>query len=316
MTAIRLLPALALTAALALAFKAGDFATGSWAAFSDAHAAADAAAKQDSVPTSDAVPEAQAKPEGSAGAAPEPVALAAAAPPPAPAAADASSQGEADVLRSLAARRETLAKREQELAVREQMLAAAERRVEERVAELKAIEARINTALGQREAAHQEQIDALVKMYESMKPGDAAKIFEKMDTQILIAVTSKMKPVKLGSVLALMDPGRAQDLTVLLANRLNPERILGPAAASSATAPAAEPPAPASPAAVPAPQASAAPPAPASSAAPVLQPDVLPQPTAVAPAPTPAPAGPDALPAASPATAPAPASVPAPAPKS
>jgi flagellar motility protein MotE (MotC chaperone) len=304
MTAMRLLPALALTAGVALAFKISGLASAPWGTIFDAHAAAEAAAPTPAADDAHAEAPAGAPADGQAGAEPaaapapaaaDPVQMAAAQSP-----ADATSQGEADVLRSLSARREALSARERDLAVREQTLAVAEKRVEERVAELKAIEARINAALGQREAAHQEQIQSLIKMYESMKPGDAAKIFEKMGRDILVSVSSKMKPVKLGAILALMDPGKAQDLTVLLANRLNPDQIMGttpPAAAEPAIVP---PPAPA--------------PQPAASAAPAaLQPDVLPQANAAA---APAPAAtlpPDTLPSAPvPAPAPSPSAAAAP----
>jgi flagellar motility protein MotE (MotC chaperone) len=294
MTAMRLLPALALATGVALAFKTTGLATAPWPAIFDAHAAAEPAPEEahaGGAPASDAAAGTPAA-EPSA-AKPEPVQVAAAAPAPAP--GDAASQGEADVLRSLSARREALSARERDLAMREQTLAIAEKRVEERVAELKAIEARINAALGQREAAHQEQIQSLIKMYESMKPGDAAKIFEKMDRPILVAVTSKMKPVKLGAVLALMDPGKAQDLTVLLANRLNPDQILSKPADAAATAPQ--------------PAVSAPPPA---ASAPVLQPDVLPQANAAPPAAAPQPATlpPDTLPVAPPVSNAAPGAAP------
>lgn len=279
MTAIRLLPALALAAGVALAFKVSGLASAPWGVILDAHAAANAGAPAETpheTPVGDkaAAPELPAK--GSEAA--RPIEMAAAQTP-----GDATSAGEADVLRSLSARREALNARERELAVREQTLAVAEKRVEERVVELKAIEARINAALGQREAAHQEQIQSLIKMYESMKPGDAAKIFEKMGGEILVSVSSKMKPVKLGAILAFMDPGKAQDLTVLLANRLNPDQILGGLPAAPAETAIVPPPASAP---APKPEAAVAPAA--------LQPDVLPQANAAA-APA-APLPPDTLP--------------------
>lgn len=250
MTAVRLMPALALAAGIALTFKLVGVASAPWGAIFDAHAATEPSDVEAHPPeaSKDAAPAAQPQQLAANGVS----------------APDPTSQGEVDVLRSLAARRESLNARERDLAVREQTLAIAEKRLEERIAELKGIEARINAALGQRDAAHQEQIQALIKMYESMKPGDAAKIFEKMEREILVAVSSKMKPTKLGSVLALMDPGKAQDLTVLLANRLNPDQILG--AKPAATEPSASPASPGQPAAAQQP--------------PVLQPDVLPQPKA------------------------------------
>ncbi|HAH11481.1 MAG TPA: hypothetical protein DCL48_15415 [Alphaproteobacteria bacterium] len=211
--------------------------------------------------------------------------------------AESNSRSEADVLRSLSKRREALDQRERELSIREQTMAAAERRIEERVSELKAIEGRINALLGQREAAQDEQLASLVKMYESMKPGDAARIFEKLDHTVLLPVAAKMKPAKLGSVMALMDAVKAQDLTVMLAKRLdiNKAQIDGLAqAAKSAAEPEGPTVPPAEPTPVPLPSPAPVAPAPAQPAA-ALQPDVLPEmPPPPAPAPLPAQAAPAA----------------------
>jgi flagellar motility protein MotE (MotC chaperone) len=64
------------------------------------------------------------------------------------------------------------------------------------------------------------QLSSLVKTYESMKPEDAARIFNRLERGILVDVAHRMKPAKIGAVLAAMEPARAQDLTVLLARRL------------------------------------------------------------------------------------------------
>jgi hypothetical protein len=59
-----------------------------------------------------------------------------------------------------------------------------------------------------------------VKTYETMKAEDAARIFNKLDRTILVDVASRMKPAKIGAVMAAMEPARAQDLTVQLVRRL------------------------------------------------------------------------------------------------
>ena len=83
---------------------------------------------------------------------------------------------EADVLESLAARREQLDARERELDMREKVIAAAEKRVEERITELKQIEQRIETMFGKRDEQEEAQLASLVKTYEAMKPADAAEM--------------------------------------------------------------------------------------------------------------------------------------------
>lgn len=127
------------------------------------------------------------------------------------------SKAEMSVLESLAARRAELNKRAEALDMRERVLAAAEKRVEERIAELKEIDRKINSQIAEIDAAQEEKMASLVAMYEGMKPKDAAKIFERLDMGVLLDVVERMQPRKMSAVLAAMDPVVAQDLTVELA---------------------------------------------------------------------------------------------------
>jgi flagellar motility protein MotE (MotC chaperone) len=141
---------------------------------------------------------------------------------PDPAADDAkeTSAAEVDVLTSLSHRRSELDAREDSLTARENLLAAAAKRVDGKISELKQLQLQLQTLLGQRDAAEQKQLEVLVKSYSSMKPRDAARIFESLDDEVLLPVTGAMKPDVLGAVLAQMKPESAQKLTVKLANRL------------------------------------------------------------------------------------------------
>jgi flagellar motility protein MotE (MotC chaperone) len=139
----------------------------------------------------------------------------------APPAAMAQTKGEAEVLQHLSARRVALDERERDLAMREQLIGVTEKRVEERLVELKGLEERLNAMLAKRDEAEEAQFVTLVKMYENMKPAEAARIFNRLDRQVLLTVASRMKPAKIGPVMAAMEPARAQDLTVMLALRHN-----------------------------------------------------------------------------------------------
>lgn len=164
------------------------------------------------------------KPESHAEAAPLQAPSPSAPPaPPAPT-AHAQTKGEAEVLQQLSARRTALDERERNLAMREQMISITEKRVEERLVELKTLEERLTAMLSTRDEAEEKQLIALVKTYENMKPADAARIFNRLDRQVLVNVASRMKPNKIGPVMAAMEPARAQDLTVMLALRLNVAR--------------------------------------------------------------------------------------------
>ncbi|MCE9650686.1 MAG: hypothetical protein K8R18_13785 [Parvibaculum sp.] len=127
------------------------------------------------------------------------------------------SPAEIAVLGSLTARREEIDKRAKDLDLREQMLSAAEKRVEDRITELKAIEAKINSQIAGNDKQNEERLASVVKMYETMKPKDAARIFERLDMGVLIDVAKRMEPRKMSAVLAVMDPVAAQELTVELA---------------------------------------------------------------------------------------------------
>ncbi len=144
---------------------------------------------------------------------------AAAKPDPAADDADASS-AQIDVLTSLAKRRAALDARERDLDMRENLITAAERRVEGKIADLKQLQTEIQGLLVQRDDAEQKQLAALVKTYSNMAPKDAARIFNGLNEDVLIAVAQQMKPADLAAVLGKMESEPAQKLTVKLANRL------------------------------------------------------------------------------------------------
>ncbi len=127
------------------------------------------------------------------------------------------SRSEIEVLQQLGDRRTQLEAREREIQMREQLLVAAEQRVEKRVAELKEIEAKIQSLLVQKEEEDEKKIASLVKVYETMKAKDAARIFDTLDMEVLVPVAQRMKEQKIAAVLAKMKADAAQRLTVELA---------------------------------------------------------------------------------------------------
>jgi flagellar motility protein MotE (MotC chaperone) len=126
---------------------------------------------------------------------------------------------ELEVLQSLAERRQQLDLRSREVEAQEALLAAAERRVEEKIAELKKLETRIAGYIRQHDEQSEAQLKSLVKVYENMKPKDAARIFEELELAVLLDVVERMKEAKIAPILASMDPGKAKSVTVELATR-------------------------------------------------------------------------------------------------
>ena len=124
---------------------------------------------------------------------------------------------ELDMLQNLAFRREELDARDAELRLRANLLAVTEARIEERIAELRAVEATIQSLLITYDEQEEAQLQSVVSIYEAMKPKDAAKIFNELDMLILIELAERMRERLI--VLADMDPTADNALTVELATR-------------------------------------------------------------------------------------------------
>ena len=129
------------------------------------------------------------------------------------------TRAEIDLLANLAQRRDQIEQRAREVDLRESLLAAAEKRLDERIAEIKKLEASVKQIVQQYDKQEEQNLQGLVKVYENMKPKDAARIFEKLEPNVLLGVVERMKEAKLALVLADMAPQTAQDLTVRLATR-------------------------------------------------------------------------------------------------
>jgi flagellar motility protein MotE (MotC chaperone) len=66
-------------------------------------------------------------------------------------------------------------------------------------------------------------------MYETMKPKDAAKIFDRLDIKVLLEMASQIKPQRMSEILANMSPEAAERLTVELTTKSGTDRGLNPA---------------------------------------------------------------------------------------
>ena len=136
------------------------------------------------------------------------------------------SQYEVQVLRSLADRRETLDARESELDTRELTISAAEVRLNDQIDELRRLETSIQGLLTNLDEQNEEQLSSLVRVYEAMKPQDAARIFDTLDDQLMLSLADRMRPANMAAILADMDAGRARTLTTLMAQKTEPPRTV------------------------------------------------------------------------------------------
>ena len=149
-------------------------------------------------------------------AAPAPARAAApeAAPPPGP---PAPSEAERSLLQDLRSRRTELEARAAKLEAREAVLAAAERRLSQQVEQLGAMQARLEALDSTRRERDEANWRGLVKTYESMRPRDAAAIFNELEQPVLMQVLDRMKEAKAAQVLAAMQTDRARAATTELA---------------------------------------------------------------------------------------------------
>lgn len=124
-----------------------------------------------------------------------------------------------EMFKDLGARREALDARERALATREALLQAAEQELERKYEEMEALRTEIQALLEEQSEEEKARTDSLVKIYEGMKPKDAARIFDTLDLDILVNVASGMSERKLSPILAAMNAERAKTLTVMLAEQ-------------------------------------------------------------------------------------------------
>ncbi|WP_376091948.1 MotE family protein [Roseomonas sp. CCTCC AB2023176] len=132
-------------------------------------------------------------------------------PPPSPAEA-----AEREILTALRARRAEIEAREAALAAREAVFAAAERRLTARLDDLAALQARLEAADRARAEREETGWRGLVRTYETMRPRDAAAVFDDLELPVLVGIVARMREAKAAPILGAMRPDRARSLTAEL----------------------------------------------------------------------------------------------------
>lgn len=127
------------------------------------------------------------------------------------------SEAEKALAERLGERRDQIDARRRELDLREKLLESVEKKLENRVGDLKQIEDRITEGKDKKAEAEVQALKNLVIMYEAMKPKEAARIFDRLNMDVLVPVVQQMNPRKMSEVLAAMTPEVAEKLTVNIA---------------------------------------------------------------------------------------------------
>ena len=121
---------------------------------------------------------------------------------------------------------ETIEKKSQELKLREEELRIKELKI-------KAIEAKVNKdlekiekglsqskqQLGDQDKKNKKNVEALIKVYSSMKPGEAANLIEAIDDDLALKIVSGMKSKIAGKVLSQLDVKVAKRISETLAGK-------------------------------------------------------------------------------------------------
>ena len=156
------------------------------------------------------------------------------------------SPAELQVLQSLGTRRGQLDKREQDMDVQLALMAAAEAKLDAKIKALTGMKGDIAKLMVDADTKEQAEIDRLVKVFEGMKPKDAAPRIVLLDDSVRLPIAAKMKERSLSPIIAAMPPVEAKKLTEALAGRFaDVKRVAAAANAAAAPAPAAaKPPAP------------------------------------------------------------------------
>lgn len=123
---------------------------------------------------------------------------------------------EIEILQQLAVRRDQLDAREREIEMRTGLLNAAEERINKKIAELQTLRTTIDGLIKKFDAQQDAKLSSLVKIYENMKPKEAAAIFEDLEMDTLLEVSERMKERKLAAIIAKMTPAKAREVTVEL----------------------------------------------------------------------------------------------------
>jgi len=123
------------------------------------------------------------------------------------------------LLDELTAREARLAEDEAALADRRGALALVDAEIARKLDELAAAEDSLRRTLAIAETAAEDDIARLTKVYETMKPKQAAALFAQMDARFASGFLARMRPEAAAEIMAGLPPEAAHRLSVVLAGR-------------------------------------------------------------------------------------------------
>jgi flagellar motility protein MotE (MotC chaperone) len=167
------------------------------------------AGKKDAAQKSGAAKDGSASKAGSASSASAPAASAA---------PQDSLSSAPNTLAYIAKKEAELKQREDAVQKKEASLAEMEKDVEKKMNNLIAAQQEVQAYRAEREEGQSAKVKSLVKIYESMKPKDAAKLMENLDDKLVVFIVSSMTSDGAASILTNMDPKKAAKISEALTN--------------------------------------------------------------------------------------------------
>ena len=143
------------------------------------------------------------------------------------------SESERALLQDLRQRHKELDARADAIAIRESVLTAAERKLAGRLIELQTLQKKLEGLDAAQKQKEEAGWQGLVKVYEDMKPKDAATIFNDLQMPVLLQVLDRMKEAKTAAIMAAMNPDKARDVTAELAQMRTGKDAAQPVPAAS-----------------------------------------------------------------------------------
>lgn len=123
------------------------------------------------------------------------------------------TQSEIQILQELAERREALDLRSSEIDKKAVQLRVAEKEIDKRLKQMQEYEQKLKGLIQEYNEKEREKIASLVKVYASMKPKEAARIFETLDLDVTVSLLKEMKPSTSSAILAQITPSKAKAIT-------------------------------------------------------------------------------------------------------
>ena len=126
---------------------------------------------------------------------------------------------EKQLLQQLRKRRKQIESDKDELPAEKMALESIKQHIDNRLDVLENLQNKLKPQFNNNNQNDGKKILKLVKVYESMKPKEAAKIFNDLQIGVLVEMTLSMKESRLAAILAEMKPEKARELTSILATQ-------------------------------------------------------------------------------------------------